>query len=203
HFHALGDRAVTLALDAIAAARAANGSSDNRHHLAHLQMIRVEDVPRFAALGATATIQALWAQPEPQMRELTLPFLDPALRTRQYPFRDLLAAGAHLAAGSDWPVSTANPLEAMQVAVTRRDPESPGTPPLLPEQAIPLERVWTAYTAGSAWVCRREAETGSLAAGKLADLAILERNPFEADPMELPGVKVLATLVGGQEVFRR
>jgi predicted amidohydrolase YtcJ len=200
HFHALGDRAVTYALDAVENALRANGQLGNRHHLAHLQMIRIEDVPRFAELDATATIQALWAQPEPQMCELTLPFLDPGLRSRQYPFGDLLAAGARLAGGSDWPVSTAYPLEAMQIAVTRLDPENPAAPALLPEQAIPLERIWTAYTAGSAWVCHRESEAGSLDPGKLADLAILDRNPFEIDPMELSGVRVLSTVVGGEEV---
>jgi predicted amidohydrolase YtcJ len=196
----LGDRAVTISLDAIESALRANGYRGNRHHLAHLQMIRLEDVPRFAELGATATIQAYWAQPEAQMCELTLPFLHPGLRSRQYPFRDLLVAGARLAAGSDWPVSTANPLEAMQVALTRLDPENTSAPPLLPEQAIPLERVWTAYTAGSAWLCNRELEAGSLDAGKLADLVVLDRDPFAVDPMELSHLRVTSTLVGGVEV---
>ena len=91
HFHALGDRAVREALDAVEAARAANGPSDNRHHLAHLQVVHPDDIPRFAALGATANIQALWACHEPQMDELTIPFLGGSAARWQYPFGDLRA----------------------------------------------------------------------------------------------------------------
>jgi predicted amidohydrolase YtcJ len=122
HFHALGDGAVRQALDAVEAARRANGAGDNRHHLAHLQVVHDDDVPRFAALGATANIQALWAAHEPQMDELTIPFLGPERARRQYPFAGLVSAGARLCAGSDWPVSSADPLAAMHVAVNRRVP---------------------------------------------------------------------------------
>ena len=101
HFHALGDRAVREALDAVEAARHANGFRDTRHHLAHLQVVHPDDVPRFARLGAIANLQPLWASHEPQMDELTIPFLGEGLADRQYPFGDLLRAGAELAAGSD------------------------------------------------------------------------------------------------------
>ncbi|MDR2984888.1 MAG: amidohydrolase, partial [Nocardiopsaceae bacterium] len=104
HFHALGDRAVRNALDAIAAARDANGDSGLRHHLAHLQVIHPDDIPRFAALSATANIQPLWATHEPQMDELTIPFLGERRSGWQYPFGALLAAGAQMCAGSDWSV---------------------------------------------------------------------------------------------------
>jgi predicted amidohydrolase YtcJ len=199
HFHALGDRAVTEALDALQHALATNGRTDLRHHLAHLQMVAREDVPRFARLGATANLQPLWAHADQQMTELTLPFLDAPLRERQYPFADLLDAGATLVAGSDWPVSSMNPLDGMQVAVTRQYVEDP-TDPLLPEQALPLERVWTAYTSGSAWVNHRETETGSLTAGKRADLVVLDRDPFTLPPQEIARARVLRTVVGGETV---
>src|SRR4029077_11708699 len=102
HFHALGDRAVREALDAIEAARRANGPSDGRHHLAHLQVVDPADVPRFRELDAIATIQPLWATHEPQMDELTIPFLGPERSALQYPFGSLQRAGARIAGGSDW-----------------------------------------------------------------------------------------------------
>ena len=92
HFHALGDRAVREALDAVEAALVANGPSDNRHHLAHLQVVHPDDIPRFAALDATANIQSLWACHEPQMDDLTIPFLGERRSALQYPFGELLAA---------------------------------------------------------------------------------------------------------------
>jgi hypothetical protein len=100
HFHALGDRAVRDALDAVEAARKVNGPSDTRPHLAHLQVVHPDDVPRFARLGATANIQPLWAAHEAQMDELTIPFLGPERASRQYPFGALLRSGARLAAGT-------------------------------------------------------------------------------------------------------
>lgn len=127
HFHALGDRAVREVLDALEAARAANGANDNRHHLAHLQVVHPDDIPRFARVGAAANIQALWAAHEPQMDELTIPFLGPERAALQYPFGDLKRAGARLVAGSDWSVSSPNPLWGIHVAVNRIAPdEHPG-----------------------------------------------------------------------------
>ena len=122
HLHAIGDRAVRESLDALEAARAANGANDNRHHIAHLQVMHPDDIPRFAALGVTANVQALWAAHEPQMDNLTIPFIGPQRAARQYLFGDLLRSGARLAGGSDWAVSSANPLRAVQVAVTRTLP---------------------------------------------------------------------------------
>ena len=119
HVHAIGDRAVRETLDAFAAARVANGPSAGRHHLAHLQVVHPDDVPRFSELDLAANIQPLWACHEPQMDELTLPFLGEPRGSWQYPFGDLLRCGTRLAAGSDWPVSSADPLHGIQVAVTR------------------------------------------------------------------------------------
>ena len=136
HMHAIGDRACRDALDAVEAARAANGPSDHRHHVAHLQIVHPDDVPRFGALGVIANIQPLWACNDPQMGELTLPRLGEERMGWQYPFGDLARTGATLAAGSDWPVSTPNPLLEMEVAVTRVDPGERDAEPFLPEQRL-------------------------------------------------------------------
>lgn len=201
HFHALGDRAVREALDAIEAAREANGPSDNRHHLAHLQMVDEAEVPRFAALDATANLQALWATHEQQLDELTLPFLREGAVERQYPFGDLVRAGARLAAGSDWPVSSPDPLEALHIAVNRAYPGSELGPLAGAQQCLDVATFLAAYTSGSARVNHREDETGTLAEGYRADLVVLDPNPFALDPEQLHAVGVRSTWIGGRAVF--
>jgi len=204
HFHALGDRAVREALDAVEAARAAHGYRDTRPHLAHLQVVHPDDVPRFRELGATATIQPLWACHEPQMDRLTIPLLGDGLAARQYPFADLLRAGATLAAGSDWPVSSPDPLEGIHVAVNRvaygETPPGEKREVFLPEQRIGLTAALAAYTAGSAYVNHRD-DTGSVRPGALADLALLDRDPYAAPPDEIAATRVLRTYVGGECVY--
>jgi predicted amidohydrolase YtcJ len=201
HFHALGDRAVREALDAVESARTANGRHDTRHHLAHLQVVHPDDIPRFRALGASANLQMLWAAHEPQMDELTLPFLGDERGARQYPFADLLRAGATLAAGSDWPVSSPDPLQAIHVAVNRIAPDAPeGTPAFLPEQRLDLGTALAAYTAGSAHVNHLDDLTGSITVGKSADLVVLDRDPFAGPPEEIAATRVLQTFVEGQRV---
>lgn len=203
HFHALGDRAVTDALDAVEAAREANGPNDNRHHLAHLQVVRSEDIQRFAPLNAAANAQALWACHEEQMDTLTLPFLEPGAEDRHYPFGELAAEGARLVAGSDWPVSTADPVAAIHVAVNRAAPES-GLPPLGPEsQKLSLKQILDAYTQGSAWINHLDGQTGTLEAGKLADLAVLDSNLFELEAGDLHRAAVTQTWIGGECVYQR
>ncbi|MGW5640016.1 amidohydrolase [Streptomyces sp. NPDC003832] len=199
HFHALGDRAVRDALDAIEAARAANGPSDTRPHLAHLQVVHPDDVPRFARLGATANIQPLWAAHEPQMDELTIPFLGAERAGWQYPFGALLRSGARLAAGSDWPVSSPDPLEGIHVAVNRVVPGGAG-PVFLPDERIALEAALTAYTAGSAYVNHLD-DTGRIAEGALADLVVLDRDPFAGPAEEIAATRVAQTFVGGERVY--
>jgi predicted amidohydrolase YtcJ len=201
HVHAIGDRAVREALDAFDAARANNPVSRGRHHIAHLQVLHHDDIPRFAELSVTANMQALWAAHEPQMDELTIPFLGPERAARQYPFASLLRAGARLAAGSDWAVSSANPLEGIHVAVNRVLPGAePGAEPLLPGQALTLAEALAAYTAGSAYVNHLD-ETGAVAPGYLADLVVLDRDPFTGPPGEIASTAVALTYVEGQQVF--
>ena len=199
HFHALGDRAVRDALDAIAAARAANGPRDTRPQLAHLQVVHPDDVARFRGLGATANIQPLWAVHEPQMDELTIPFLEPALADRQYPFGDLYRSGATIAAGSDWPVSSPNPLLGIHVAVNRAL-HGGGEAPFLPGQALSLGAALGAYTMGSAFANHRD-DTGALRAGYQADLVVLDRDPFAGAAAAIGDTRVAQTYVRGERVY--
>lgn len=199
HFHALGDRAVREALDALQAARAANGASGHRHHLAHLQVVHPDDVQRFKPLGAVANIQPLWAAHEPQMDTLAIPVLGPQRARWQYPFGDLLRSGATLAAGSDWPVSSADPIAGIHVAVNRALPDAQAGP-FIPEQRLTLAEALTAYTAGTAWVNHRD-DTGTLQVGGQADLIVLDRDPFAGPAEEIHQARVRATFVSGDEVW--
>ncbi|MFD3534972.1 amidohydrolase [Streptomyces sp. NPDC058664] len=201
HFHALGDRAVREALDAVEAAVAANGRRGNRHHLAHLQVVHPDDLPRFAALGAIANIQPLWAAHEPQMDELTIPFLGSERAAWQYPFGGLLRAGATLAAGSDWPVSSPDPLAGLHVAVNRREPGAEDERVFLPEQRLDLPTALAAYTAGAAHVNGHD-DAGSLRPGHLADLVVLDRDILAAPPEEIAEARVERTYVGGALVHQ-
>ena len=202
HVHAIGDRGVREALDAFAAARDANGAADQRHHIAHLQVVHPDDVRRFADLGVTANMQALWACLEEQMIELTLPFLGEERSAWQYPFGDLHRCGTPLAMGSDWPVSTPDPMAAIHVAVTRTayGEEGPaGTEPFLPEQALDLETAFAAYTSGSARVCHRD-DAGVLEPGAVADLVVLDRDPFAGPAAQIGAARVASTWVAGERV---
>lgn len=200
HMHAIGDRAVRNALDAVAAARAANGPADLRHHIAHLQLVRPADIPRFEQLAVVANCQSFWAQSEPQMDELTIPFIGRDRAQRQYPFADLLAAGTVLAGGSDWSVTTADPLLEIEVMVTRVDPAHRANPAFLPEQRVPLAAALAAFTSGSAYV-NHDDEAGRLEVGKRADLAVLDRNIFTEPVTAIGDAQVVATFAAGRPVF--
>jgi hypothetical protein len=207
HFHAIGDRAVREALDGIEAARQANGMNDLRHHIAHIQVIHPDDISRFAELGVGANMQPLWACHEPQMDELTIPFLGEPRWRWQYPFGALERAGARLVGGSDWSVSSPDVLWGSHVAVTRMPPpdgdDHSGVEPFLPEQAISLASALTAYTQGSAWVNHLDDVTGTLEVGKYADLVLLDRDPFAGDPSGIGSTSVAQTFVDGERVFAR
>jgi predicted amidohydrolase YtcJ len=200
HFHALGDRAVRQALDAVAAARRVNGWSDTRPHLAHIQVVHPDDLPRFRTLGALANAQPYWAVLEDQMAELTLPILGPVVSARQYPFRSLRRHGATLVMGSDWPVSTPDPFLEMEVAVTRVSDASRGVAePFLPHEALDLVDALTAFTAGSAYASHLD-EAGSLAVGRMADFAVLDRDLFDEASGPIGRTRVVGTFIEGVAV---
>ena len=200
HFHAIGDAAVRECLDAVEAAREANGPSNGRHHIAHLQLVDSSDIPRFRRLGVVATFQPLWACLDPQVVAFTLPLLGSERGRRNYLIRSFLRSGATVAFGSDWYVSSANPFEQIQVALTRTCVNADGTDSYLPDERIDLDEALAAFTIHAAFVNHQEDRTGSLEAGKLADLIVLDRNLFEVDPRRIGETKVLLTLVGGVPV---
>jgi predicted amidohydrolase YtcJ len=209
HFHAIGDRAVRDALDAVAATRAANGPSRGRHHISHIQVVHPEDLPRFRALDVAANAQPLWACSEPQMTELTLPFLGPERASWQYPFASLRRSGAQLAFGSDWPVSSPDPLAEIHVAVNREVPPghayggTAGGEPFLPAERLDLPAALAAFTIGSAYVNHLGHATGSIEPGKLADLVVLDRNLFGHPVTGIAEARADLTIVDGAIVYAR
>jgi predicted amidohydrolase YtcJ len=210
HVHAIGDRAVRQALDAVEAARRANGQNDNRPHISHLQVVHPDDLPRFRALGVVANAQPLWACNEPQMLELTVPFIEPERLGWMYPFGSLVRSGATLACGSDWPVSSPDPLEEIHVAVNRTMPPgyaygepSPDEEPFLPQERIDLPTALAAFTMGSAYVNHLDAPTGSIEPGKAADLVVLSEDLFELPVERITDARVDMTLVDGRVVHER
>lgn len=200
HMHAIGDGAVRDALDAVEAARAVNGARDARHHVAHLQVVHPDDVPRFGALDVVANIQPVWACADPQMTELTLPRLGEERIGWQYPFGDLARTGATLAGGSDWPVSTPNPLLEMEVAVTRVSPDARDEEPFLPGQRLTLAQALATFTIGSAYVNHDDVDSGSIEVGKRADFAVLDRDVFDPQTGPLGDARVILTIAGGRVV---
>jgi len=202
HVHAIGDRAVRMSLDAFEAAGRANGFRDMRHHIAHLELIDPADIPRFRRLGAAANFQALWAYPDTYITDLTLPILGPARSRWLYPIGSVAATGAVIAGGSDWSVSSMNPLEAIQVAVTRRDPAAAPGEAWIPEEKVDLATMLRAYTVNGAWLCHEEKVRGALETGKAADLIVLDRDLFAIPASEIGRARVLLTLLDGREVFR-
>lgn len=203
HVHVIGDMAVRAALDGLEAARRANGRWPSVHQLAHVQCIDPSDIPRFHQLGAMANIQPLWARHEPSVTDVALPMVGEARGKWMYAFRSLLDAGAGYALSSDWGVSTLNPFEIMQTAITRQPPARPDTHPVfLPEQRMTRAECVRGYTTFAAEAAWRSADTGSLSVGKYADLIILDRDIFTCDVHAIGETGVVLTLLAGREVYR-
>ncbi len=201
HFHAIGDAAIRECLDAVEAARRANGSRDSRHHISHIQLFDPADIPRFRQLNVVANFQPIWAYKDDYIEKLTIPIIEPSMVRWIYPIGSLLRSGAVIAFGSDWSVSSANPLEELEVAVTRMGPDGETKEPFIPEERIDLRDALAAFTIGSAYVNFQDDSTGSLESGKLADLIVLERNLFTIPPEQISETKVLLTLFGGRPVY--
>jgi predicted amidohydrolase YtcJ len=199
HIHAIGDRAVRSALDAIADARRHNGALDNRDQIAHLELVEPADFPRFKELGVIANFQLLWAQRDDYVDNATVKYLGPERSRYLYPARSLRDAGAKIAGGSDWGVSSFNAFAAMEHAITRS--EGRGRPPLLPEQSLLLQDMVDAYTINAAYALKQDATTGSIEAGKRGDFIVLDRDIFSIDPYQLHDTQVRSTYLDGREVY--
>jgi predicted amidohydrolase YtcJ len=206
HFHAIGDRAVTVALDTLAKIpdRLRVGG---RHHIAHLQFVRPSDLGRFAELGVTANFQPLWACRDEQNDQLTVPFVGDERAAWQYRVGSFLRLGSRVAFGSDWPVSSADPLQEMHVAVNRMLSTRLGAPgsaettvPLLPDEAITIEAAVDAFTRGVAYVNHEEDVAGTLELGKLADVAVLSQDIYAVRPAAIGHTTVALTVASGQIV---
>ena len=201
HFHAIGEGAVRQALDAVEAARHANGDTGRRHSVAHLERIRAEDIGRFATLGVAANLQPHWAHDDEGTRATQKPLMGLVRYHDRYPFGDLHRSGARLAGGSDWTVSSANPLEEMEVGIRRVFPTRRDDPPWRPEQRLDLDTMLAAFTIGSAWVNRLETDTGTLELGKRADLVVLDRDLRAVPEGRLSEARVRLSLIDGVPVF--
>jgi predicted amidohydrolase YtcJ len=198
HIHAIGDLAVAEALHAIELANRVGDPSWLRHHLAHLQQVDLADLPVMARTGVTANLQAYWACRSDQMLDLNLPLVGQQRFEQQYAFASMAAAGVPLAMGSDWPVSTPDPWQAIAVAVTRTEAGS-DRPPLGPEEALTLEQALSAYTLGSARVTHHD-EAGLLEVGRRADVAVADRDPFALPAEELHTVGNVLTVSAGRVI---
>ncbi len=200
--HAIGDRACTTALDAFAAARARNGPRDARHRIEHAQNLRPADLARFRALGAVASMQPSHCTGDIAFAAARL---GPERSRGAYAWRSLLAAGAALAFGSDFPIETLDPRVGLYAAVTRLPLDGSGAP-FVPAERLTLASAIDLHTRGAAHAEFAEAEKGTLEPGKLADLVVLAEDIFAAsaaDPRRLLDIPVDLTIVGGRVVHHR
>jgi len=203
HVHAIGDGAVRAALDGLEAAKEANGLWPSLHQIAHIQCIDPADIPRFAQLGAVANLQSLWARHEPSVTDVALPMVGEARGNWMYAFRSLIDAGAMHTLSSDWGVSTLNPFQIMETALTRQPPRKNGDHPVfLPQERLTREQCIKGYTTNAAASAWRAETTGALSPGKFADLIVLDRDILTCDVYDIGDTQVLLTLLGGREVHR-
>lgn len=200
HFHAIGDAAIRQSLDAIEAAQVQNGQLHNRHHISHLQIIDPADIPRFSSLEVVANFQPLWAFADEYITELTLPFIGEERGRWMYPIKSVLDTGATIAFGSDWSVTSPNPFEQIETAVLRKDSARADAEVFLPQERIDLPSAVAAFTINAAFVNRLERDTGSIEAGKFADLVVLDQNLFEIEPEAISETRALLTIFQGQPV---
>ncbi|WP_345062448.1 amidohydrolase [Leifsonia kafniensis] len=205
HIHAIGDAAVRCALDAIEHADRVNGPADRRAVIAHVQLATGDDLERFARLGVIATMQPLWAQLDDLMTKLTLPRLGQERSARQYAMRTLEGLGAPLAFGSDWPVSSAAPLEGIAVAVSRTTGEGEPAGGWIPSETLSIETALAAYSSGvatQAFAGRNDTAWGQIEVGASADLVWLENDPRTVAAASVPAIGIRATYLAGTPTYR-
>lgn len=202
HVHVIGDAATRRALDGLAAARRANGPWPAQHQLTHLQLVAPDDAARLPGL-ATANIQPLWARYDPLIPDIALDMIGVDRLAQTYAFRTLLDNGADWCLSSDWPVSTLNPFEIMETAVTRQARRIEGPkPPFLPGEALTIDEAVLGYTAHAARACWRDGYSGILRPGFSADLILLDQDIFACPADELSDTTVLLTLFKGRPVWQ-
>lgn len=201
HMHAIGDAAIRAALDAVAAAQSANGPRDRRSVIVHTQLVDPADLHRFSRLGVIANFEPLWAKASPMNLELTNPRIGPERAARQYQMASLAATGARITFGSDWPVTSVDPLAGLAVAITRQTAD--GQPPegWLPEERLDPATALAAYTSGSAYQAFEPHAGDLLAPGAAADLCWLSGDPCTTDGDILRSLAVRATWFGGRRIF--
>jgi hypothetical protein len=199
HIHAIGDRAVRVALDGFDAALAANGDSDLRHTIAHLQLVHPDDYARFAASATVACMQLQWATRNSFTLDALRPYIGEDRWARMYPARSMQEAGALLAGGSDWPVDPLSPFNQIETAITRIGEYASQPEPLGADQAIDRLDVLRMHTAASAFQMHCD-DSGTLELGKRADLVVLDRDITTSPEDEIKGTAVRYTLIGGEVI---
>jgi predicted amidohydrolase YtcJ len=200
--HAIGDRAIRLALDAYENAQKANRTHDARHRIEHIEDASAADIPWFGKLGVIASFQPLHAYPDDDVLKIWSGNIGPERARRGFAWHSVASAGGVLAFGSDWPIVTLSPWPGVQNAVTRQTTK--GDPPggWLPSERISLDDAIKGYTLGAAFAGHREKTEGSLEAGKVADLIVLARDLFKIEPSEIANTEVLLTMVAGRVVYQ-
>jgi predicted amidohydrolase YtcJ len=203
HVHAIGDAATAMILDAFAWAREKNGPRDSRHLVTHLQLVAPEDIARFRELGVVAVPQPYWFMKDDYYYNLQVPYLGLPRADREYPLESFFQAGVVAASSSDYAVTIpCNPLRAIQIGITRCVPGvSDPKEVLWPEERATLEQMIASFTIHGAYANFLEKETGSIEAGKAADLIVLDRNLFFLPPERIAEAKVVLTLFAGRTVF--
>jgi len=199
--HAIGDKAVRLALDAYQGAATVNHTKDARPRIEHIETISAQDIDRFGKLGVIASMQPLHSYPDEDTLGIWARNIGPERAKRAWVWRSIEDKGGVLAFGSDWPVVTLNPWRGMQTALTRQTDEGKPEYGFVPQQRLSLDDTLRAYTRGAAFAGHREKSEGSLEVGKLADLIIIDRNLFLIEPTEIGKTEVLMTMVGGKVVY--